>query len=296
MSRLLAALRNARVILTDGGIGTMLLAHLDPDRPCPDSLNLERPHLVRALAQDYRRAGAMLLQTNTFGASPCRLAPFGLESRVAEINRAAVEAIRTDDDNSTLIAGTVGPSGLFVQPDAADPLTAEENLRRQIAPLFEAGVDMLLVETLSSSDEALLGLQVARELDASVPVAISYHYIVGKDRCHTLSGETLAETVGKADRNGADIIGANCGDGSAAMLRIADELLAATERPLICRPNAGQPRITGGRPVWPESPGDMVENLVELVRRGIRIVGGCCGTTPAHIAALHLRLHNPGAS
>ena len=291
---------SARPLCCDGAMGTQLFARGLSSGQCGMTWNLDRPADVRAIHQAYRDAGCELITTNSFGGSRFALAPHGLAGRVADLNRAAAQVARAAAGDHAWVLADVGPFGDFLEP--AGDVTADElraAFRDQIAALLAGGADAVLVETMSDPAEAVVGVEAARECDPRVPVIVTFAFqktAAGEFR--TMMGTTAAEAVRQAVAAGADIVGTNCGislslDDYAVL---AGQLAAAAGKtPVIVQPNAGSPRTENGQTVYDASPEAMAAAALHLLAAGVRVVGGCCGTTPAHLAAM-ARVVGSGAS
>lgn len=275
------------VLLADGAIGTLLLAQgLEPGA-CPESLNLRKARLLEKIAARYVAAGAEIVQTNTFGGSPLKLAPYGLDGRTVEINRSAVHAARRAVGHKAYVALSCGPCGHLLQPYGdADPAEVADGFRRQLGAAADAGVDMICIETMTDLAEALLALRAAREVAPELPVSVSMTFDQTPRGFFTIMGNSLEQVAGELEQSGADLLGSNCGNGCEVLVRIAAALREQTALPLLIRPNAGLPQVTAEGTVYPESPEFMAERCGALLPLGVGILGGCCGTTPEHIQAL----------
>ncbi len=283
--RLIEAVRRGATIVGDGGMGTELQrAGLEPGG-CGDWWNLTYPDRVRDIQRRYVDAGAQVLLTNTFGTNRFVMSRYGLEARVADIARAAVANARSAADGRAWVLGDVGPSGGFLEPlgDVAEA-ELEATWREVIGAMLEAGVDGIAFETMTAVEEIVLGIRVARELGAPLVVAsMSYDAVRGGYR--TMMGVSPADGARACCEAGADVVGANCGRlEPEEFVNVAEEIRRVTEAPLILQPNAGQPRLEGDRVVYPRDPASLAPALVALSHHAA-IVGGCCGTTPAHIEA-----------
>lgn len=282
--------RAERPILLDGAMGTMLHAKgIGFDR-CFDALNLENPALVAEVHHGYIEAGAQVILTNTFGANRYRLAAHGLEDKVAAINRAGVELARRvvlASFREVLVAGDVGPLGVRLAPfGRVQPEEARAAFREQIAALAEAGADLIVIETMSDLYEVREAVLAAREAAPDLPIVTSVTF-TRDDR--TLLGdapEKVAETLRDLE---VDVIGVNCSGGPAQLLRILKHMRAvAPQARFWVKPNAGWPeRLPGGRIMYPAGPAYFGEYALAFYQAGASLVGGCCGTTPEHIAAMH---------
>jgi 5-methyltetrahydrofolate--homocysteine methyltransferase len=279
----------------DGAMGTMLQRAGLPQEGCPEQWNQERPEVVRAVHAAYREAGAELLQTNSFGGNRFRLERAGWGDRVAEVNAAAVRLTRVaGGPGRPLIAGTLGPLLAWrelggpqpgIDPHAS-PLTLEEAFAEQAAALAAAGVDLFLIETMTDLAEALAALKAVR---ARAPLAVVVTMAFGRDG-RTLAGGDPAEAAALLAGAGAAAVGANCGAPAELLLVIQQMRAALPEMPLVAQPSAGLPRVVDGQPVYDLDPDAMGVWARRLVEAGADLVGGCCGTTPAHIRAIYSAL------
>ncbi len=281
---------NERVLLCDGAMGTMLYSKGFRMTRCFDELNLTHPDVVREVHDDYVSAGADIVETNTYGANRLKLAPHGLSDQVAEINRRGVEiaiqaAARVRRRRRVFVAGSVGPPGrplhqrIYLSPDDIREAFAE-----QIAALVDAGVDLLIIETQSNVEEARQAVKAARAVSKRIPVIALVTF--GEDG-ETLRGDTPEQAVAALEPLGVDALGANCSIGPADLLPVLERMNAVTDLPLVGMPNAGTPRMVEGRYFYITSPEYMATYAARFVSAGSRIVGGCCGTTPDHVRAVH---------
>ena len=284
-SQLLARLLDPQeVVVVDGAMGTQLYAKGVFINQCYDELNLRSPDLVRDVHRAYVRAGAEIIETNTFGASRTKLTPYGLESQTVEINRAAAALAREEAGDSVLVAGAVGPLGVRLEPYGPTSLEeAREIFAEQMRGLKEGGADFFLIETFADIAEMEQAILAARLVDPKVPVMAQM--TIGTD-CLTPYGATAEDIAKSLDAFGADIIGLNCSVGPQIILDAIEKMTKVTRKKLVAQPNAGMPREVGGRSMYMASPEYMATYAAHLVRAGAKIVGGCCGTTPDHIAAM----------
>lgn len=273
-----------QVIVFDGAMGTMLYNKGIFINQCYDELNLRSPDLVREVHEAYRKAGAEVLETNTFGANRIKLAQYGLEAQVGEINRAAAKLAREVADDDLLVAGAVGPLGVRLEPLGPTSLAeARAVFREQLQALKDGGVDVFILETFADLNEIEQAILAAREVDPGVPVIAQM--TIGSD-CHTPYGVTVEDVAQSLDAFGADVIGLNCSVGPQIILDAIEKMVPVTRRKLSAQPNAGMPRDVSGRSMYMASPEYMATYAHHLVQAGAKIVGGCCGTTPEHIAAM----------
>jgi methionine synthase / methylenetetrahydrofolate reductase (NADH) len=275
-------------VLCDGAMGTLLYARGVFINRCYDELNVSQPELVSGIHADYAKAGAEVLETNTFGANRYRLARHGFEERIAEINRAGVHLARAAAGTGIFVAGSVGPIGAHIEPlGKISHNEARAAFREQIEVLAEAGVDLLMLETFGYIDELHQAILAARESAPGVPIVAE---VTIDEDGNALDG-TDAETFGaKLAGFGVDVVGCNCSVGPAAMLDTMERLRRVTCLPLAAQPNAGMPRNVEGRNIYLCSPEYMASYARKFVAAGVSLVGGCCGTTPEHIKAMNSAL------
>ena len=267
----------------DGAMGTMLYASGVSLNRCFDELNLVSPHLVKEVHMGYVKAGAELLETNTFGANRFRLAKFDLADKVREINLAGAHLARESAGEDLYVGGSVGPLGLRLEPLGATSLEeARIAFREQVGALAEGGVDLIVIETMMDLEEAHQALLAAREA-TSLPVVVQ---MTVQEDGNTISGVSPEDFARQLDAWGADVIGVNCGVGPATVLETLERMAAVTTRKLSAQPNAGLPHSVDGRTHYLCSPEYMAERASRFIQAGARIVGGCCGTTPQHIKAI----------
>lgn len=293
-SRLMDRIRAGEVLLADGAMGTQLMARGLAGGQCPESVNLDRPEVLAEIAAAYRDAGADILETNSFGGNPLRLARHALDGRTEAVNAAAVEVARRAADGRAYIAASIGPTGRILQPYGdTDPAEVAAAFRRQLRAVAAAGgVDLVIVETMTDLAEAVAAVRAAKEALPGVPVAATLTFEATKRGFRTIMGTAVSQAVRELTGAGAEITGSNCGSGIETMVRVAAEFRQCTSGPLLIQANAGLPEILDGKPVWPESPEFFAEKAAGLLELGVNIVGGCCGTTPAHIAALRRLLNS----
>ncbi len=279
------------LLFLDGAMGTMLQRLGLAPGDCPELANIAHPEWVAEIHRSYSACGADIVETNTFGANRIRLADYGLAERAHELSRAGVrlarEATRGMLGGSTLIAASMGPTGKLMEPYG--DLGADEcydAFREQAEAFREAGADLVSIETMSSLDEAMCALAAVR--DGSGLPAICHLTFERTGR--TLMGVDAATAAKACQDAGAFAVGANCSIGPSEMVSVIRAMSAVARVPVSAEPNAGSPELVGGSVVYPVSPEEMAEFAEELVRAGATIVGGCCGTTPAHIAAVRRRL------
>ena len=273
-----------RVVVFDGAMGTMLYAKGVFINQCYDELNLKTPDLVRDVHAAYAKSGAEVLETNTFGANRLKLAQYGLESQVKEINTAAARIAREVAGDDHLVAGAVGPLGVRIEPYG--PTSVDEAylaFHEQMAALAAGGVDCFLLETFGDLAEISQAVRAARAADSTLPVIAQMTIGVDGRTAYGATPEDVARTLDKLD---ADVIGLNCSVGPQAILEAIEKMATVTRKKLSAQPNAGMPRDVGGRSMYMASPEYMASYARHLIHAGAKIVGGCCGTTPDHIRSI----------
>jgi 5-methyltetrahydrofolate--homocysteine methyltransferase len=286
---LLERLRAGDVLVGDGAMGTMLFERgLTPGDP-PESVTLSRPEVIEEIARLYLEAGADLVETNTFGGSPLNLALHGLDGQTEAVNREAVRAARRSVETQAYVVGSCGPSGRLLEPYGDTGVAAmEASYRRQMEALIGAGVDAVCVETMTDLGEAQIAIRAAKEVSAGIPVLATMTFDPTRRGYFTIMGVSIASAAHDLAAAGADAVGSNCGNGIEHMVEIAREFRRHTTLPLVIQANAGLPRAVDGVSVYDETPAFMADKARELLDIGVSLIGGCCGTTPAHIAALRV--------
>jgi homocysteine S-methyltransferase len=250
-----------------------------------DELNLSQPDLIRGIHHDYLQAGAEIIETNTFGGNSFRLARHSLADKVRDINLAGVRLAREAAKSFDVwVAGSVGPLGTRIEPLGKTSFDeAREAFRQQIAALAEGGVDLLILETFGYLEELHQAILAARDIKPSLPVVAQ---VTIDEDGNCLDGSDPETFAPKLTEWGADVIGCNCSVGPVAMLEAIERVRAATSLPLSAQPNAGIPRSVEGRNIYLCSPEYMASYARKFVAAGVRVVGGCCGTTPDHIRVM----------
>jgi 5-methyltetrahydrofolate--homocysteine methyltransferase len=285
----LKRLAEGTTLIADGATGTYLQANgLEPGGD-PEAMNVTDPEVVRGMATDYFEAGSDLVQTNSFGGSRFMQAKYGYGDRVVELNRLAAEHARTEAaaaEGARYVAGSMGPTGELIVPVGETPADDVYHAYvEQATALAEGGVDVLVIETMISVEEAKIAVRAAKEHTA-LPVAVLTTYDKGPRGYFTMMGDTPESAVKELTEAGADILGTNCGNGIDLMVELGERFRAAVDGPVWLNSNAGVPLIRQGQLIYPESPEHMAQGFKKLSDMGVEIVGGCCGTTPDHIKAL----------
>lgn len=272
-------------VLCDGAMGTLLYSKGIFINRCYDELNLSQPDLIREIHQDYLKAGAEILETNTFGANAVRLGRHGLLDRTGDINRAGARLAKEAAKNTdALVAGSVGPLGVRIEPLGKMALSeARDAFREQIQALRDGGVDLVILETFGYLEELHQAILAARDVDPTMPVVAQ---VTIDEDGNCLDGSDPEIYATRLTEWGADVIGCNCSVGPVAMLDALERVRRVTDKPLSAQPNAGMPRSVEGRNIYLCSPEYMASYAKRFVAAGVRLVGGCCGTTPDHIRSM----------
>jgi len=287
-----------RVLLADGAMGTLLRDRGVPAAACLDEQNLSNPDLVRTLHEEYLTAGAEIIEANTFGANRLRLRPFGLADRVREINIRGAEIARESirEHHQAFVAGAIGPVGVGLAGGGDVTLKqAHKAFVEQAEALVAGGVDLIVLETFATLAEAREAVLAVREAARELPIIA---LITFQRDGRTWTGEEPAEVARELHSSGADVVGVNCVTGPQAALDIIEEMAKAAKVKLAALPNAGNPRVSEREVTYPVSPRVFAEYVPRFAGAGCVIVGGCCGTTPEHIAAMRdaLRQSEDGAA
>ncbi|HSF81275.1 MAG TPA: betaine--homocysteine S-methyltransferase [Anaerolineales bacterium] len=281
-------LRESPYLIVDGAMGTMLFAaglqHGDP----PELWNVDYPQRVAEVHRQYLQAGARILLTNTFGGNRYRLMLHGLESRVHELNLAAAQLLRqvvADSEHKALVAGDIGPSGQVLEPYGELSFEqAQEAFAEQAAALIAGGVDLLWVETMSDLNEVRAAVEGIRQVSKEIPLVTSMTF---DTRGRTMMGVTPEQAIQSLASFGAVAAGGNCGNGPEEIIAVVEKMHAlAPEAILVAKANAGIPELVGGKAVYRATPEMMADYAIAAYEAGARVIGACCGSTPAHIQAI----------
>jgi 5-methyltetrahydrofolate--homocysteine methyltransferase len=281
------------LFLLDGAMGTQLFARGVEPGQCNDWLNVKSPDMVREIHRAYFNAGSDAVLTNTFGANRYALARHGYADKVFEINLAGAQAARKAAGEQRYVLGDIGPTGDFLEP--LGTLRADqvrEAYVEQVGGLREGGVDGFIIETMTALDELSLAIETARSAGGGLPVFASMSFDKGSAGFRTMMGVDVPAAVSKMIALGVDAVGFNCG--TAALdeyVELAEAYVAATRSsrenvPVFAEPNAGRPELVDGRAVYRVAPKDFAAACTRILKAGIHILGGCCGTSPQHIQAV----------
>src|SRR4051812_40202261 len=283
MRNFIQAIADEHVYLFDGAIGTMLYAKGVFINKCYDELNLRNPEIVAEVHKQYVRAGAEIIETNTYGANRVKLRSFGIEDELRAINEKGAALAREAAGGGVYVAGAIGPLGIRIEPYGPTALDeAREYFREQAAALRDAGVDLFVLETMSNVAEIEQGILAIRDV-CSLPIVAQM--TIGNDG-RTIYGDMPRTIAQRLDLAGADVIGLNCSVGPDVMLDAIEEITAVTAKKISAQPNAGLPRDISGRQMYMASPDYMAKYAKRLIHKGVKFLGGCCGTTPEHIKVM----------
>lgn len=276
-----------RVLCGDGAIGTLLLAAGIPLDSCFEELCVTEPRRIESIHQEYIAAGARVIKTNSFGANEVRLGKFGLDGRVGEINRAAATlACKAAHGKGVYVAGSVGPLGVDGKEARARGVDRGHCFREQITGLLEGGADLIFLETFTDCEEMEIAFQARKEVGDGLTICSFACEAEGR----LSSGMLLVDAFAKLRELGAKMVGVNCMNGPHGMVRLLQRVPA--EYLFAAYPNAGTPKFQQGRFIYPTPPDDFAKSAREMVAAGARLVGGCCGTSPTHIAAIAAAIGN----
>lgn len=278
---------NKRILVVDGAMGTQLMEGGVRPEDCFDAQNLNNPKLVESIHKSYVRAGADIIETNTFGANRIKLADYKLDKKVKEVNVAAAKIARRAIGAKGFVCGSIGPLGKMLDPLGEISFDRAYNaFAEQAKALEEGGVDVICVETISDLQEMRAAV-IAVKNETKVPLIASLTYDDGEKTIYGTSAEVAVVVL---EALGVDIISANCSTGPEGMLQVAKKLLAASSRPIMMMPNAGMPELEGDKAVYKMTPKKFGEYAVKFAKLGVSIIGGCCGTGPEHIKEVKIRI------
>lgn len=286
-SRIVDAVKAGRTLVSDGAWGTFLQKKGLQPGECPELWCVERPADVLDIAQSYIAAGADMIEANSFGGTSYKLEHYGLADQVAEINQAAAAISRQAAGDDHWVIASMGPTGkmLLLGDVTEDELYA--SFKEQAVALEQGGADAICIETMTATDEACLAIRAAKENTKCEVICTFTFDLTQQGEYRTMMGITPADATQAALAAGADIVGTNCGNGMERMIEIVRQIRATTpDTPILVHANAGLPHNVGGVDVFPDTPETMAHLTKKLVAAGANIVGGCCGTTPAHIQAM----------
>lgn len=284
--KIVDVLKTGKILVSDGAWGTYM--HKKGLKPgeCPESWNLTRPDDVYDIAKSYIDAGADMVEANSIGGTSFKLNHYGLDDKVAEINEAAAKNSRKAAGDDNWVIASVGPTGELLVTEEVTEAEMYEAYKAQAIALEKGGSDAVCIETMSDIDEAVQAIKAVKE-NTNMEVICTFSYeITKKGDYKSMMGVSPAQGAKACTEAGADVIGTNCGHGMDRMIEIVREMRAAVDTPILVHSNAGLPENIDGEDFFPETPEYMSERVAAIVEAGCNIIGGCCGTTPAHIAAM----------
>ncbi|MBI4811646.1 MAG: homocysteine S-methyltransferase family protein [Ignavibacteriales bacterium] len=285
MNKIIKDLISEAPVITDGAWGTQLqLCGLRPGE-CPDSWNLKYPDRVRDVASAYINAGSQIILTNTFRSNRLALQSYGLEKKIKEINLKGVRISREVSKGRSKVFASVGPCAKLFMQNIYEPEELFDVYNEQIEILAEAGADSILLETMTNLAEVKIALRASKK--TNLPVVVSISFDSGRDADLTIAGESPELIAKELTLEGADVIGANCGAGIEHYISIVKRLRACTDLPLWIKPSAGIPKVVQNKIVYSTPVKIFLEYAVALSRLHVSFIGGCCGTTPEYIQAIH---------
>lgn len=268
-------------VLLDGGWGTQLQARGLEMGECPDAWNLSHPDKVEDIARAYTQAGSRIILTNTFGANRISLSKYDKADKAPEINQKGAELSKRGTDGQALVFGSIGPTGKMLMMGEISEEEVKNAFSEQAQSMAQGGADGFAVETMSDPKEAVLAVQAAKE--TGLPVVGCMCYDSGKNKDRTMMGTTPEQAISALEEAGADVIGANCGQGIEGYIEISKRLKASTVLPIWIKANAGLPEVEDGEVVYKTTPDEFASFIPKLVEAGANFIGGCCGTTPEFI-------------
>jgi len=284
MKKIIAELKQGRILVSDGAWGTFLQQKGLVPGQCPEEWNISRPDDVLDIARSYIFAGADMVETNSFGGSRFKLDKYGFENKVYEFNKAAAEISRKAAGPDRFVLGSVGPTGKLLIMEEVTEEELYEAFKEQSQALEAGGVNAIMIETMTDLDEARIAVMAAKEnTSCEVFCTMTFEKIIGGGyrSMMGISPAEMAETLVEA---GADLIGTNCGNGMEDMIGMVEEIRSVNAViPVLVHANAGMPQFRDGKTTFPESPEEMASRVKAIIAAGANIVGGCCGTTPEHI-------------
>lgn len=275
------------IIIGDGALGTMLMQKGLKSGGCPELMNIENPTVLEEIASAYVEAGADFVTSNTFGASPLKLEEYGIADRTEEIVTAGVNLLKKAVGGRALIAGSVGPTGRIITPYGdTEPEEFRKTFEVQIGTMIDAGVDFVLIETMIDLNEAVIAVEVSKSIAPDIPVIATLTFDPTPRGFYTVMGSNIETAVKELKSAGVDVVGSNCGNGLDTMIEIAAAFTEASGLPVLIQSNAGLPVLENKKAVYPESAEYFQERMSALMQTGVKLIGGCCGTTPDHIRAI----------
>ena len=291
--KIVEVLKTGKILMSDGAWGTFLYQKGLQAGECPDEWSITHYDAVKDIAQSYIHAGADMVETNSFGANRFKLQHFGLQDKMSEINEAAARASREAAGDDKYVIASIGPTGKMLLMGDVTEDELYDAFREQAMALEKGGADAVCIETMSDADEAVQAIKAAKENTRLEVIATFTFEKTLQDEYRTMMGLLPSEAVRAAVDAGADIVGTNCGNGMERMIDIVKEIRADfPDVFILVHANAGLPVLVDGVSTFPETPKMMATCVPALLEAGANIIGGCCGTTPAHIKAMKEKIVN----
>ncbi len=288
MSKLIQEIQKGRILVSDGAWGTFLQKKGLKPGECPEEWNITHPDDVYDIARSYIEAGADTIETNSFGGSRYKLAGYGLENKVFELNKAAAQLSRKAAGPDHFVLGSIGPTGKLLMMEEVTEDELYDAFKAQAMALEAGGADAIVIETMTDLEEARIAVKAAKENTACDVICTMTFDKILSGEFRTMMGISPTEMTQSLAEAGASIIGANCGNGISDMIGIVKEIRTVNANiPVLVHANAGMPHYCDGETTFPETPEDMAGHVKEIVEAGANIIGGCCGTTPDHICEVH---------
>jgi len=285
--KIINILKTGKILVSDGAWGTILYQRGLQAGECPDEWSLSHPDVIKEIALSYIEAGADMVETNSFGANRIKLQHYGLQDKVSEINEAAARLSCEAAGDDRYVIASIGPTGKMLLMGDVTEEELYDCFREQAVALEKGGADAVCIETMSDGDEAVQAIKAAKENTGLEVIATFTFDKTPQGEYRTMMGLQPTEAIRRALEAGADIIGTNCGNGMERMIDIVREIRAAfPDTAILVHANAGLPVLVDGKDTFPDTPEIMASYIPAMIKAGANIIGGCCGTTPAHIKAM----------